>query len=96
MKLKDYYTKRVLNPDGKNLALFQYENEYKTIDIDGVRYEVVARYIGEGFYDPPVIFFIHIESKDTYYVNGYFNEDDLVDDVNEVLLSELHKRKQVS
>lgn len=64
--LSDYYSQRTLNPDGRNLLLYQYNYEYDMICVDGQVYALAIRYIGDG------TVFVHI-SRDGVSWSDYFD-----------------------
>ena len=91
IKLKDYYSQRELNPDGRTLARYQYKYEYETIYKDNLEFNISVRFIGsgEGYYSPPYLFFIHVLLEDRYYVQDFFKEDESVEVVHEKIFKQV-------
>ena len=82
IKLKDYYTQRENNPDGRSLALYQYKYEYESIFKEGIEYKISARYIGNGY------FFIHF-SNGEYSTQDFFDENEDIERVHEISFERL-------
>lgn len=84
IRLVDYYTQRILNPDGTSLVRCRYEYEEESIYKDGVEYKIHARFIGNGY------FYIHIQKENRYRFCGqYFNENDSIEAIHEELINYL-------
>ena len=83
IKLKDYYSQRFLNPNGRSLALFQYKFENESIFSGNLEYKISARFIGNGY------IFVHMRAENNHFVNDFFNEDESVELVHKKLLNRI-------
>ena len=85
-ELVDYYSQRIKDPNGASLELFQYKSEEEDICKDGVRYNIHARFIGNG------CFHIHISNEAGFWQSGYFEESNSVEVIHDKLINSLKKK----